>query len=78
MLELSVRTHHLEVELRDTKRHVKQLKKLCRGQQRHAQATERLLTSLLHSYNKQHFILKGSSILTSDLHNDYKVRTMSF
>ena len=41
VLELSLRTHHLEVELRDTKRHVKQLKKMCRSQQRHAQATER-------------------------------------
>ncbi len=40
LLDAELRCRHLEVELRDSRRHVRHLKKLCRHQQRAAKANE--------------------------------------
>ena len=52
VLDLSLRCRHLEVELRDTKRQVKFLKKLGRAQQREIQGSEKWVLQNVFKYKK--------------------------
>lgn len=62
-----LRALHLECQLRDTQQHVRALKRLCAAQERHAQASEKLVCSLLQTVKKQFFLLQSHNMTTSDM-----------
>ncbi|XP_022082824.1 kinesin-like protein KIF18A isoform X2 [Acanthaster planci] len=72
VLQESLRTRHLEIELRDCRRQIKHLKRFARQQENHQQSSERLIVSLLATVRRQFFLLKGSGLATSDVAADFE------
>ncbi|ELU16371.1 hypothetical protein CAPTEDRAFT_227783 [Capitella teleta] len=62
-----LRSHHMEGMLRDTQQHVRSLKRLCSAQEKQSQSAEKIISSLLQTVKDQHFLLKGNSLVTSDM-----------
>ncbi|XP_046338127.2 kinesin-like protein KIF18A isoform X2 [Haliotis rufescens] len=77
LLSVSLRMHNLEVEVRDCRHHTKHLQKLIRSQEKETTATDRLVANLLALVRKQHFILKGHNLATSDLLEEFDVISQS-
>ncbi|XP_070539136.1 kinesin-like protein KIF18A [Ptychodera flava] len=73
ILATTLRMRHLEVEIKDLRRQVKHLQKHARVQENDMQSSERLIQSLLILVRKQHFILKGSDLATSDITEEFEV-----
>ncbi|XP_023929910.1 kinesin-like protein KIF18A isoform X2 [Lingula anatina] len=71
MLSSHLSIWHLDLELRDTKRHVKCLRKIARNMEREAQASDRLMSALLTAFKKQYLILKGHNLATSDIEAEF-------
>ncbi|XP_038052744.1 kinesin-like protein KIF18A [Patiria miniata] len=68
----SLRTRHLEIELKDCRRQIKHLKRFARQHDNHQQSSERLILNLLATVRKQFYLLKGSGLATSDVAVDFE------
>ncbi|XP_067655410.1 kinesin-like protein KIF18A [Haliotis asinina] len=77
LLSVSLRMHNLEVEVSDGRHHTKHLQKLIRSQEKETSATDRLVTNLLALVRKQHYILKGHNLATTDLLEEFDVISQS-
>ncbi|XP_071955031.1 kinesin-like protein KIF18A isoform X2 [Antedon mediterranea] len=66
VLQMTLRTRHLEIEVKDLRRQVKHLTKFCRQQGGCIQSSERLIATLLNTIRKQFYLIKGSNIATSE------------
>ncbi|XP_033106155.1 kinesin-like protein KIF18A [Anneissia japonica] len=72
VLQLTLRTRHLEIEVKDLQRQVTHLKKFARQQDNYMQSSERLMSTLLSTVRKQFYLLKGSNIATSDTITEFE------
>ncbi|XP_046543920.1 kinesin-like protein KIF18A [Haliotis rubra] len=77
LLCVSLRMHNLEVEVRDSRHHTKHLQKLIRSQEKETTTTDQLVTNLLALVRKQHYILKGHNLATTDLLEEFDVISQS-
>ncbi|XP_060552819.1 kinesin-like protein KIF18A isoform X2 [Ruditapes philippinarum] len=71
VLSLSLQLHGVKSELLDTKQYLSYTKQVVRCQEKELLHNERLVHLMLKLLKKQHYIMKGHNILTSDLSEDY-------
>ncbi|CAH1787480.1 unnamed protein product [Owenia fusiformis] len=72
VLEARLKSHHLEVELKDTKRQVKLLRYIIRQQDREISNNGKLINTLLETVRQQFYILKGNGLATSGTENAFR------
>ncbi|XP_053384514.1 kinesin-like protein KIF18A isoform X2 [Mercenaria mercenaria] len=71
VLSLSLQLHGVQSDLLDTRQYLTYTKQVIRCQEKELQHNERLIHLMLRLLKRQHYIIKGHNMLTSDLVEDY-------
>ncbi|KAJ8023469.1 Kinesin-like protein KIF18A [Holothuria leucospilota] len=72
VLQENLRAREMEIEIRDSRRLIKHIRRFARNQESHIQSSEKLIGTLLSVVRRQFYLIKGSGLVTDEITQEFE------